>query len=462
MRQDTLEASELPPRCTQFIPVGTRLSGSEDCLYLNIWTPSEKAAEPLPVMVWFHGGGFILGEGAYRDDDGRELAKQGVVVVSVNYRLGVFGFLAHPALAAENPDHPSSGNYGIEDQTAALRWVRDNISAFGGDPDRVTIFGQSAGAVSICAQLASPLAAGLFHRAVIQSGPCVTPMSTMEAASTLGKQLSQGLECDHAEKELDCMREAPAEDVASVLPPDPSFAFGTGYAMWWPVLDGSVLPLQFEQAFESGRFNQVPVINGATRDEASLLIWIAHDMRFKPLLAEQYIERLQYLTGSPQLAEEVRAQYPLEDYDSPLAALTAAFSDGFFNCPARRQGFALSRHVPVWSYQFDYEQAPFFIPWADLGAFHSAEIQYVFGMPMTFFRGDFAAGEQELAGSMMAYWQQFADHGNPNGNGPASWPVFDERDQTLLFNLQTSVATGVHKKACVFWQALPYLRPPYP
>lgn len=460
--KDTLIAQENPPICAQFSVLSGNLVGAEDCLYLNIWTPAVKPASPMPVMVWIHGGGFIIGQGSYTKEDGQRLAaREDVVVVSINYRLGIFGFMAHEALTAENPDHSTSGNYGIEDQTAALRWVRDNIGAFGGDPENVTIFGQSAGGISVCAQLASPQASGLFHRAVIQSGPCTSPMSSLSAVSALGEQAASRLACDSGEDTLDCMRSKSVEEIANTLPPDPTLGFAEGYTFWWPVHDSVVLPRQFMDAFESGQFNQVPVINGANRDEATLLIWLSHNLRFKPLKAEQYMDRLEYLTGSPQLAMQVAQQYPLADYDSPFAALSAAFSDGYFNCVARQQARAMSRHVPLWSYQFDYDQAPFFIPWARLQAFHSAEIQYVMGRPMSLTRSEFKAQESNLADSIMGYWAQFARSGNPNGTGPVTWPVYDSSDQSLLFNLRNSIATGVHRQQCRFWEKLPYQRPAY-
>jgi para-nitrobenzyl esterase len=448
--------------CVQFSPISGSVTGEEDCLYVNVWTPTEKPAEPMPVMVWIHGGGFIIGQGSYTREDWRRLAaRENVVVVSINYRLGIFGFLAHQALTAENPNLRTSGNYGIQDQTAALRWVRNNISAFGGDPDNVTIFGQSAGGISVCAQLASPAASGLFQRAVIQSGPCASPMSSLAAVSKLGAQAQTTLGCNGQADPLACMRNKSAEQVANTLPPDPTLGFGEGYTFWWPVHDELVLPRQFMDAFESGQFNQVPVINGATLNEASLLIWMSHNMRFKPLQPEQYMDRLAYLTGSPELAQQVATQYPLENYDSPYEALTEAFSDGFFNCIARLQSQALSRHVPTWSYQFDYEEAPFLIPWADLKAYHAAELQYIMGRPMSFTRRNFKAKEVPMANSMMGYWAQFARSGNPNRPGPVSWPAYDSADKTLLFNLQNSVVTGVHEKECRFWEALPYLRPSY-
>ncbi len=237
--------------------------------------------------------------------------------------------------------------------------------------------------------------------------------------------------------------------------------FAEGYTLWWPVQEPKVLPRQFLDAFEFGDFNRVPIINGTTRDEATLLIWLSHNFRFKPLKADQYLARLTHLTGSEQLAAQVAGQYPLANYDSPYEALSEAFSDGFFNCLSRRQAGALSTHVPVWNYQFDYDGAPFYVPWADLRAYHAAELQYLAGRPWSFFRSEFRQEERALSDSMMGYWARFARSGNPNAPGTDSWPVFDQRDLTLLFNLQNSVGRGVHEEACRFWDQLPYLRPPY-
>ncbi len=457
-----LDATGLADSCPQFAPPFNIMMGEEDCLYLNIWTPEQKPRSPMPVMVWIHGGGFTAGKASYTARDGQRLAAQiGSVVVAMNYRLGVFGFLADRQLSAEDSAHPTSGNYGIEDQAAALRWVRDNIAAFGGDPGNVTIFGQSAGGVSVCAQLASPGSAGLFHRAVIQSGPCDTPLSSLQAVSVLGDRLAAALGCDKADDRLQCLRDKPAKQLAKVLPPDPSFAFGEGFTVWWPVLDGVVIPMQFREAYASGRFNRVPVINGATLDEGSLIIWLSHNFLFKPLQADQYIDRLEYLVGSRGTAELVAAQYPLANYADPFEALTEAFSDGFFNCQTRTISTALARHVPLWAYQFDYREAPFFIPGAELKAFHSAEIQYIFGNPMSVTMSSFEGEQAELERVMMGYWSRFAARGDPNREGLPVWPRFSPDDKTLLFDSRITVAANVHRSDCKFWDRIDYKRAAY-
>jgi len=458
--QGTLQVVENPTACAQFLPLWPDLIGSEDCLYLNVWTPADKPPGPMPVMVWLHGGGFFLGKGSFGNDDGAELAKRSrVVVVSVDYRLGVFGFMAHPALTAEDPAHPGSGNYGIEDQVAALRWVHKHIAAFGGDPTRVTVFGQSAGAISVCAHLASPLAAGLFQGAIMESGPCATPLPTLESASELGERVAVGVGCSDATDVPACMREKSAQEVADVLPPDPTFGFNERSILWWPNIDGLVLPRQMMDAFRSGDFNRVPVIAGVTRDEAALLIWMSHNLWLRPLRADQYLPRLEFLMGSRELAEAVAARYPLEDYPTPFDALTATFSDGFFICQTRWLVQALGAHVPTWFYRFDYDRAPFPIPWADLKAYHGAEIQFVFDHSLRLVGPGFSEQEEQLATSMLIYWSQFARHGDPNG-GQLQWPPYPIGQQTMLFNLQNRLAGDVTAQQCRFWEGLDYLRPP--
>jgi para-nitrobenzyl esterase len=455
-----LRVQDNPVACPQFLPLWPALVGSEDCLYLNVWTPANRPAEAMPVMVWLHGGGFFLGKGSFSDDDGANLARlKNVVVVTVDYRLGVFGFLAHPQLSAEDPEHPGSGNYGLQDQRAALEWVRDHIAAFGGDPGNVTLFGQSAGAISVCAHLASPAARGLFQRAIIESGPCAQPLPTLASAYELGKQVAAGVNCGEVPDALACMRDKSAESVADVLRPDPTFGFNTHSILWWPTIDGVVLPDQIMDTIRAGDFNRVPVIAGATRDEATLLVWMSHNLWLRPLRADQYLERLAFLMGSRELAETVAAQYPLENYPAPFDALSAAFSDGFFNCPTRWLVQALSAYVPVWSYQFDYDEAPFPLPWANLGAFHAAEIQFVFKRPMRLIGPGFNKEEEQLAERMMTYWTRFVRSGDPNGD-QLYWPRYDEGERSIVFNRHDSVVSGLKAEACRFWEGLDYLRPP--
>jgi len=450
--------------CPQYAPFLERMLGNEDCLYLNVWAPHPQPVQNAPVMVWIHGGGFTAGQGAYGDNDGEKLARRtGNVVVSLNYRLGVFGFLAYDPLTEEDPAHPSSGNYGIEDQIAALRWVRSQIAAFGGDPGNVTIFGQSAGGVSVCALLASPLSEGLFQRAIVQSGPCTTKLSTASAAShEIGDKLAHLLGCGDSPAPLACMRARPASEVAQKLPPDPSFAFGEGYTVWWPILDGYVLDEQFEESFGSGRFHQVPVMIGSTQNEGTLIVMLSHDLLFKRLKAGQYPDRILYLMRTEGAARRVMERYPLVNYSDPEEALSDAFGDGFFNCPTRHIASLLAAHVPTYVYEFDFQNAPFFLPSIlKLRAFHSAEVQYVFGNPFSLIPREFKGDEQMLSWHMMDAWGHFAATGDPNPVGTLTWPRYDDSDRHIIFDSTLALGIAAKKDACSFWQTLDYMNAPY-
>src|SRR6185369_5263077 len=254
-------------------------SGSEDCLFLNVYLPNEKGFDRdsrrrRPVMVWIHGGAFILGEGD--DYDPTALVARGVVVVTINYRLGALGFLAHPALTAESPDHVS-GNYGILDQIAALEWVQRNIKAFGGNPRKVTVFGESAGGISVHTVLASPRAAGLFHRAIIESGAVFT-QQTLAASEPVGTALATTLGC--SDPTAACLRGVPVDQIIA--------SQGTSLTSSGPVIDGVIIPEAFQSAFKNGHFNHVPVIEGSNHDEFRLFVALLIDLMGGPLTEAEY------------------------------------------------------------------------------------------------------------------------------------------------------------------------------
>jgi para-nitrobenzyl esterase len=449
--------------CSQTIPVVKIPTGGEDCLFINVHTPDPPPQEPAPVMVWIHGGGFTTGDGLQYGGgtDGSVIVRNsGVVVVSFNYRLGQFGFLAHAALTTEDPEHPGSGNYGLEDQIAALQWVQRNIAAFGGDPSNVTIFGESAGGWSVCAHLASPRSAGLFQRAIVESGICIMPQSSLAAAEAQGATFAVRLGCDAAEDVLACMRAKSASDVRAALRPDPSFAFSEGeFGSWFPVLDGNVFTVQMADSFAAGNFNQVPVMVGSNRDEGTLFVMMSHNSAGRPLTAEDYPDRLSYLLrGNEELVSAVETRYALDLYPGPFEALSAAFGDGFLACPTIDTGHLLAGHVPAYLYQFEFPDAKFALPaTVELGAFHSAEIQYVFGIPT---KPPFTDDELALSEQMMGYWTRFARTGDPNGGGAVAWPLLDEADQHLV--LDRTIAVGSHAKseACTFWRGLDYRHAP--
>jgi para-nitrobenzyl esterase len=489
---EVLEATTRPNGCMQEALWGLPVPGfvaSEDCLYLNVDTP--QTGSGLPVMVWIHGGGFVLGEGTQTDGGtaGDLIAREtDTVVVSMNYRLGPFGFLAHSALSQESP-RGASGNYGLMDQTAALQWVQQNIEAFGGDPNNVTIFGESAGAFSVCSHLASPRSAGLFHKAIIQSGSCERPWVELSRAQAQGDAFAAALGCGEApEESLRCMREASAEDVLAALPPAPNFGFSPSVgptADWFPILDGDFFEEQPADSFASGDFNQVPTLLGFTRDEARLFVWLGELDPFSPLqVSEDSYEPLvaRLLGGNAELAAEAVLEYPISEFDGAAAALAALATDTIFRCPGKLEAAKLRQFVPTYLYQFDYEggrsQLEFAIdlgfvdaelPSDRLGAFHGADIPYVFGYdPVLELNGmglqvnSFEPGSDDGAvwRTMLGYWTRFAATGDPNGPGAEAWPEHSAQNEAYL-SLDRVVASRsrVAEDRCRFWEGKPYLVP---
>jgi para-nitrobenzyl esterase len=368
--QGVRSASHLGRNCMQHQPYGdirADVAGkSEDCLYLNVWTQSTEGRRP--VMVWIHGGGFFAGFGGEERHNGGPLARKGAVVVTINYRLGAFGFMAHPALAAESPDH-SSGNYGLLDQIAALQWVQRNIARFGGDPARVMIFGESAGAMSVGALIGSPLAKGLFHRAVLESGTGTRLMQSREDAEVLGLRLAQSLGVTVTDSAAAArLRAVPAESLlAAAVRIQPN----RGSAIFFPAIDGRVLPRPVDSTIASGSANLVPIIVGSNADES------------------------QAVFGAPSRS---------------LARLvTARGGRAYVYLYTRVGDDSVSRRM---------------------GAYHSSEITFVFGRPAPLQPvAGHTAYDSTLADAMSDYWVALATSADPNaapavGKWPR-WPVYD-------------------------------------
>ena len=443
-------AQAFGPRCVQPVDQwvfnavpGTAMQGSEDCLTLNVYTPlsAPRTATPKnPVMVWIHGGGFVTGAGS--DYDGHVLAeRQDVVVVTLNYRLGALGFLSHPALGAE------SGDFGLLDQQMALRWVRRNIAAFGGDPANVTIFGESAGGVSVCAQLRSPTAKGLFARAIIQSGPCVAAPRSF--ADQRGVRFAAAAGCPATELEaLRCLRAIPPFTVAANSPG----ATGIGDTPWAPVEGNAVVPQSV--SYGAGNFHRVPVLNGWNRDEGRRfalagLAGLRNDQDYRKNLDVQFGAK----------AAGVLTEYPMSRYGSPTLAYAAHMTDWLFACPALAANDAMARHTPVYAYEFGDQRAPFAgtlpseLP--TLGAYHTAEIQYVFQTPSPMGGpATFTAEQARLADQMQQAWASFARGGVPVIAGEATWqPV--RPGQPWVKRLDTQGTSTVEDFAaahrCGFW-----------
>lgn len=416
-------------------PFGTA-SANEDCLFLNVYTPNPVKTN-LPVMIWIHGGAFVTGEGSDYDPSASLVTQGNAIVVTINYRLGAFGFLALPALSAEDPNG-SSGNYGLQDQQFAFQWVKNNIQAFGGNPNLVTIFGESAGGISVCANIASPAARGLFQRAITESGPCTFQLPTLASAETAGASFAASLGCTQqdAAQQTACLRGLSPQQILAKQP----IGFNVGSAgsilPFSPNIDGSVLPQSLTNALLSGRFNHVPVLEGTNQTEGRLFIAIAFDLTGgRPLTAAQYPTVVTNLVGS-QVANQVLAEYPLRNFSSPDVALSAIFGDAGFSCPARAADQLLALGVPTFAYEFNDTNAPMlFLPPVSFpyGATHTDEIQYLFQIDG---RASLLNADQtKLSNQMIGYWAQFARNGNPNAADTAFWAPY----ATLTDNFQSLV-----------------------
>lgn len=412
------EATSFAPHCAQPPTSFGVPSTNEDCLYLNVYAPASRrpGVAFAPVMVWIHGGALVTGESD--DYNPARLVDRGVIVVTINYRLGALGFLAHPALTAESANH-ASGNFGLLDQQAAMRWVQRNARAFGGNPHNVTIFGESAGGLSVHSQLASPLAAGLFHRAIVQSGAYLLAPPTLAAAETAGSTFATQSGC--TEQTSACLRSLPVETI---------LARQNGGS---PTVDGYVLTQSLETAFASGTFNRVPVVQGSNHDEWRLFVAQTEATSGVPLSAAAYVPTVAATLRISIAAATAltNAAYPLSAYPSPSIALGAVGTDAIFACNARRVAGLMSQHVATYQYEFNDPNAPQgFFPSVSFptSAYHAAELQYLF----SFNRGTppvFTPGQITLSQNMIRYWTRFAWQGNPNSAGTPSWPRYDTTSQ---------------------------------
>lgn len=428
--------------------------GEEGCLYLNVTAPrATSAAAPKPVMVWIHGGGFVSGAGNITG--ARRLAMDGdVVVVTINYRLGILGYFGYPGL-------DGSGAFGLEDQQAALRWVQRNIAAFGGDPKNVTLFGESAGGMSVCAQLTSPSAEGLFQKAIVQSGSClidwpdngISPgseaaglwASPAEAAG-VGEMVAAELGCTNAATAVDCLRDLPASDLVQ-LPL--ALAFGR-------VAYGSpVLPNDPARAMRDGDHLLMPVMMGTTRDEARTFVLFDPE----PITPERYSALLDEAFGD--LAGDVAERYPLAAYSSPGVAWATAMTDRVWACPTLENEQLLAATVPVFAYEFADREAPAIFPFSDDlpgGAYHGSELLSLFTIDLPGVEVTLSPDQEALSGIMIGYWSNFARTGDPNGGGLPEWRAFTPGDPSAQ-----SLAPGPEgigpvdygaEHQCAFWAEL--------
>jgi para-nitrobenzyl esterase len=439
------DTTQFAPHCPQPPTPFGQASTSEDCLFLNVFTPSNTygGGSHHPVMVWIHGGALVTGE----SDDyiPAKLVEDGVTVVTINYRLGALGFLAHPALADANGQ---SGDYGLMDQQAALRWVQRNIANFGGDPHNVTIFGESAGGLSTLSQVASPQARGLFERAIVESGSYNLTQASLSSAESAGESFAASAGC--ASQTAACLRSLP---VSTILANENA----AGYT---PNVNSEVLPATLKTAFATGNFNRVPIINGTNRDEWRLFVALS-ELEGNPVTASNYLGMISSTLGVPAtVAAVIAAKYPLSASPSPSIALGAVGTDAIFACPALAIDQSVSQFVPTFAYEFNDENAPEnFLPPVSFpyGAAHASEIQYLMDLPTAAFPGTLSPQQQQLATIMKGYWTNFAKRGFPSSFGTPFWPLFNNLTQKMqslappIPQTETDFAT-THN--CAFWSAL--------
>ena len=394
---------------------------SEDCLYLNVWTPAKSAGDRLPVLVWIYGGGFNAGSTSVPVHDGARLARRGVVLVSISYRVGILGFLAHPELSAESPHHVS-GNYGLLDMVAGLQWIERNIAAFGGDPHRVTIFGESAGGIAVSMLCASPLAKGLFHGAISQSGGSFGPVSKSPSP---GENMRSLADAEVSGTEMARSAGAVSLKEMRALPAEKVIEAGRRLrGMAWPITDGWVIPDDQYRLYEAGRFNDTPILVGYNSDEGLSFTRVR--------TSEEHIAGVRARYGP--FADRLLEAYPTAADRIPKTARDLARDSAFGWHTWSWARLQSSRGKgKAFLYYFDQhpERAPG-TPEADHGAPHGVDVPYVFGnldatgKPVT-------PDDQRISDAMATYWTNFAKRGDPNGAGQPAWPAFSDRRPVVMY-----------------------------
>ncbi|TWD81676.1 para-nitrobenzyl esterase [Kribbella amoyensis] len=418
------------------------VAGEEDCLSLNVWAPAQ--ASKAPVLLFLHGGGFTGGVGSLYDPS--ELVARGNIVVTANYRLGALGFLKHAAMRDS-----AAGNFGILDQQEALRWIKRNVAAFGGDANRVTLWGESGGAFSVCAQLASPSARGLFARAIVQSGPCVNDMLPAKKAERRASSTAAELGCPDPRTAIDCLRAKPFEQLTG-LAEDDKLDRRTTDRPWLPTVGTPVLPLQLSAAQRLGTATAVPVLQGGTKDEMRSFVGSGFDDAGRPVTAAQYLQIIQDLYGRD--SSRVLAKYPAAKYPTPSLALAQVLTDEGRLVGACTQLVAnglMARRAPVYAFEFAEPRAiqPGQFPY---GAHHGVEIPYFFDSTSTspWQPPPLTPDQQALAVRLLDQWSAFAATGRPAAN----WAPY-RRDVVRSFTAAATEPVNLRQEhQCDFWDSL--------
>lgn len=415
------ETGAMPPQEVRSFPGRPGPKVSEDCLYVNVITPAKTKKDALPVLVWIHGGGFITGSA--NQNDGSNFAKNGIVFVSIEYRTGALGFLAHPELSAEN-EKGISGNYGLMDMILALEWVQDNIAAFGGDPAKVTIMGESAGAIAVSMLCSSPLAKGLFRGAISESGGSFCPVDSVRTNNNGIRDVAG------AEKYgLEFAERIGASSLAELRKMDPAAWVGdtqsTGVGGFWPTVDGYVLPDDQYTMYSEGNYNDVNVLVGTNSDEGSMFV--------RPVSLEQYISDVRRDYGP--FADRILELYPASNDEQTMGAQADIFRETAFAWPSYIWAVLQQKtgKGKIYMYYFDqFDATP--RNWGgrevvSRGAGHASEMQYVFATPWR----PFGPEDQKVSDAMHHYWINFIKSGDPNGEGLDHWPVYEENGRTVMY-----------------------------
>ena len=409
-------ADKFAPQCVQSIP---EITTSEDCLYLNVWTPAKTASDRVPVLVWIYGGGFSVGGTAVPTYSGEKLAQKGVVLVSIAYRLGALGFLAHPELSAESPQHVS-GNYGLLDMIAGLQWIKKNIAAFGGDPDKVTIFGESAGGIAVSLLCASPLAKGLFEGAISESGGSFGPP---RAAGAPGENMRLLVDAERSGAEFAGTAGAASIAELRTVPAENLLAATRG--LFWPIIDGWVIPSDQYTIYEKKLFNDTPILVGYNSDEGASF---SHDRT-----PRDYVDGVRRRYGT--FADSLLKAYPVGETTVPKTArdLSRDTAFGWHTWTWARMQTDLGKSKAYYYYFDQHPDYPADSPQAGHGSPHGMEVEYVFGHPTGGSSGKPSATDLAISDAMMTYWTNFAKYGDPNGQGMPKWPAFSDENPVLMY-----------------------------